>query len=163
MCPYHITVSIFSWLILQVIRSRGVNPSTDRLSAIDYFGTGQTNGAQIDSNAQEYNSEKDDEQECEMENVDSLSRGKRKKKHVERDVKMKKKKSKRDQMDVEGNDEVLFLCLAVTVFMHFPVNYLIWAHKGSWEKQSINIYTTITLVDYVNIYNSLYTISKSIY
>lgn len=113
MCPYQITASLFSCLILQVTRSRGVNASTDRLSAIDYFGTGQTNGAQIDSNAQEY-TENDDEQDCEVENVDSSSRGKRKKKHVEREVKMKKKKSKRDQMDMEGNDELLFLRLAVT-------------------------------------------------
>lgn len=97
------------WLILQVIRSHGVNPSTDRLSGIDYFSTGQTNGAQISSNAQDCNAENDDQEDCEMENADSVVRGKRKQKHVKRDVKMEKKKSKRDQMDVDGNGAAVFL------------------------------------------------------
>lgn len=95
---------VVSGLILQVIRSHGAYPSTDRFSAIDYFGRGQTNGAQIRSNLQEYNTENDGEEDCDMEHEDSTARGKRKQKHVARDVKIKKKKSKRDQVDVEGKD-----------------------------------------------------------
>lgn len=106
MCP---TTIVLSWLILQVIRSHGVNPSTDHLSAIDYFSTGKTNGAQISSNAQDCNAENDDQEDCEMENTDSVVRGKRKQKHVKRDVKMKKKKSKGDQMDVDGNGAAVLL------------------------------------------------------
>lgn len=102
-CPLPTTIIILCWCILQVIRSHGVNPSTDQLSAIDYFSTGQTNGAQISSNAQRCNGENDDQVDCEMENAASGVKGKRKLKHVKRDVKMKKKKSKKDQMDVGGN------------------------------------------------------------
>lgn len=43
-----------------------------------------------------------------MENADWAARGKRKQKHAERDVKMKKKKSK-EQLDADGNDAALFL------------------------------------------------------
>ncbi|CAG00514.1 unnamed protein product, partial [Tetraodon nigroviridis] len=80
------------------VRSHGVNPSTDHLSAIDYFSSGPTNGAQISSNA-----ENDRLEECEMESADSGVKGKRKLKHVKRDGKINKKKSKRDQMDVDGD------------------------------------------------------------
>eukprot|EP00066_Takifugu_rubripes_P020660 XP_011609926.1 PREDICTED: probable ATP-dependent RNA helicase DDX52 [Takifugu rubripes] len=82
----------------KVHRSRGINPSADRLSAIDYFGAGQTNGAQISSNPHDSN-EENHEEDCEMENADWAARGKRKQKHAERDVKIKKKKSQKEQLD----------------------------------------------------------------
>lgn len=108
MCPTTTTI-LLSWLILQVIRSHGVNPSTDHLSAIDYFSTGQTNGAQISSNAQGCNAAKDEQEACEVEEDDSVGRRKRKQKHVKRDVKMKKKKSERGQLDVDGHGAAVFL------------------------------------------------------
>lgn len=44
-----------------------------------------------------------------MENADWAARGKRKQKHAERDVKMKKKKSQKEHLDADGNDAALFL------------------------------------------------------
>lgn len=44
-----------------------------------------------------------------MESADSGVKGKRKLKHVKRDGKINKKKSKRDQMDVDGNSAAVFL------------------------------------------------------
>lgn len=44
-----------------------------------------------------------------MENADWAARGKRKQKHAERDVKMKKKKSQKEQLDADGNNAALCL------------------------------------------------------
>lgn len=44
-----------------------------------------------------------------MENADRAARGKRKQKHAERDVKIKKKKSQKQHLDADGNDAALFL------------------------------------------------------
>lgn len=44
-----------------------------------------------------------------MENADWAARGKRKQKHAEKDAKMKRKKSQREQLDADGNDAALFL------------------------------------------------------
>uniref|UniRef100_H3BZU3 Probable ATP-dependent RNA helicase DDX52 n=1 Tax=Tetraodon nigroviridis TaxID=99883 RepID=H3BZU3_TETNG len=79
----------------KVIRSHGVNPSTDHLSAIDYFSSGPTNGAQISSNA-----ENDRLEECEMESADSGVKGKRKLKHVKRDGKISDCNSKDSNADI---------------------------------------------------------------
>lgn len=75
--------------------------ATDRLSGIDYFGTGQTNGAKSSSKGQE--KEDDDGEECEVgsESGDSGTRGKRKQKDVGRDVRTKKTKS--NQVEEIGN------------------------------------------------------------
>lgn len=81
-------------LTLQVVRSSGLNATTDRLSAIDYFSTGQTNGAKSSSKGQEDDGE---------ESGDSGTRGKRKQKEMERDVSSTKKKKKNSQVEVTGN------------------------------------------------------------
>lgn len=104
--------------ILQVVRSQGANASTDRLSAIDYFGTGQTNGAQSSSKGQE---EDDDGEEYEVgsESGGSVARTKRKQKDVERDVRTKKKKTRSNQ-EVEGNGCGFLLHLQ-------PINGWLWS------------------------------------
>lgn len=98
-----------SRLILQLIRSHGVSPSTDHRSAIDYFSTGQTTGVQISSKAQDGHAENDNREDCEMENADSVVSKKRKQKQVKADVKMKKKKPNRDKLDVDGTVAAVFL------------------------------------------------------
>lgn len=90
--------------IVQVARSREGDASTDRLSAIDYFGKGQTNGAQITSGRHQEEDEDDEGQhEKGCERADSNGRGKRKQQGVEKDGRKKTKKSKSNQAEVEGN------------------------------------------------------------
>lgn len=148
MCPYRTTTITLCWLILQAIRSHGVNRSTDHLSAIDYFSTGQTNGAQISSNAQDCNAENDQE-DCEMENADSVVRGKRKQKNVKRDLKMKKKKSQRDQMDVDGNGAAVFL-LTKTICRELFHSRQYWLIRKHFNLIAV-CNTDITFDDYINI------------
>lgn len=106
--------------ILQVVRSQGADASTDRLSAIDYFGTGQANGAQSSSEGQE---EEDEGEEYEVgsESGGSGTRTKRKQNDVERDVRTKKKKTRSNQ-EVEGNVAVCCIYNRLTaVCGHFQM------------------------------------------
>ncbi|XP_075887510.1 putative ATP-dependent RNA helicase DDX52 [Nelusetta ayraudi] len=87
----------------KVVRSQGPEATAERLSAIDYFGTGHINGAHSGSERQEEDEEEDvgEESESESEGVDAKRR-KRKPKAVENDVKAKKKKKRKN----EGDEEV---------------------------------------------------------
>lgn len=98
---------LYNCLYLQVVRSRGVDESSDRLSTIDYFGAGPTNGAQsISEELQE-----EEEYELESKSEDSGAGGKRKKKGVDKDVRTKKKKTKSNQIELEGKE---CGCLVIT-------------------------------------------------
>lgn len=90
-------------MFFQVVRSQGPEATAERLSAIDYFGTGHTNGAHSGSERQGEDEEEDvgQENESESEGVDAKQR-KRKPKAVEGDVKAKKKKKRNSQVDEEG-------------------------------------------------------------
>lgn len=90
-------------LFLQVVRSQGAEATAERLSAIDYFGTGLTNGAHNGSKRQQEDEEEDvgEENESESEGVDAKRR-KRKPKAVEDVVKAKKKKKRNNQGDEDG-------------------------------------------------------------
>uniref|UniRef100_A0A1A7XKJ3 Probable ATP-dependent RNA helicase DDX52 n=1 Tax=Iconisemion striatum TaxID=60296 RepID=A0A1A7XKJ3_9TELE len=74
----------------KVSRSQGEEDTSDRLSVIDYFGTGSANGAQSD----------------EEESGDSEG-GKRKREEEKKDVKMKKKRAKRNQGELEAGGRQL--------------------------------------------------------
>lgn len=94
-----------SQCLSKVVRSQGPEATAERLSAIDYFGTGHTNGAPSGSKIQE---EEDEEEEdvgeenvSESEGVDAKRR-KRKPKAVENDVKATKKKKRKNGGDEEG-------------------------------------------------------------
>ncbi|XP_070699611.1 probable ATP-dependent RNA helicase DDX52 isoform X2 [Pempheris klunzingeri] len=93
----------------KVVRCPGGEASLD-LSAIDYFGTGPTNGAQSSSKRQDEEEEEDDNdgEECEVgsESGDSGAGSKRKRKDEERDVRKKKKKTKRNQVEVEDSEGI---------------------------------------------------------
>lgn len=90
-------------MIIQVVRSQDPDATAERLSAIDYFGTGQTNGAHSGSKRQEDEEEDvEEENESESESGDSCAR-KRKPKDVESDVKAKKKKKRNIQAKEEGS------------------------------------------------------------
>ncbi|KAM9348119.1 putative ATP-dependent RNA helicase DDX52 [Symphorus nematophorus] len=86
----------------KVVRSQGVDASSDALSAIDYFGTGSTNGAQSSSKGLEEDGE---EYEEGSESGDSGAGSKRKQKDEERGVKRKKKKKKISQEEEEEEEE----------------------------------------------------------
>ncbi|KAM3601409.1 uncharacterized protein V6R79_012282 [Siganus canaliculatus] len=79
----------------KVVRSRGSDASSDRLSAIDYFGTETTNGSLSTSLTPE------------EEDGDFSSGMKRKKKDVEEGVKGKKKKTKGNKEEVEDGSRLL--------------------------------------------------------
>ncbi|KAL3042880.1 hypothetical protein OYC64_020739 [Pagothenia borchgrevinki] len=88
-------------------KSHGGEASVHTLSAIDYFGTAQTNGSKSRA-VKVTEDEKDDGEECEVgsESGDSGAGGKRKKRDQEKDVRTKKKKMKKDQVaakDTEGS------------------------------------------------------------
>ncbi|KAM8742687.1 putative ATP-dependent RNA helicase DDX52 isoform 1-T1 [Acanthopagrus schlegelii] len=91
----------------KVVKSQGSDASSDPLSAIDFFGTGSTNGSQSSSKVTE--EEDGDGEECEEggESEDSGAGGKRKHKDEEGDAKRKKKKTKRKQMEVEAGSGLL--------------------------------------------------------
>lgn len=91
----------YSCLILQIVKSHEADASIDRLSAIDYFGTVQTNRGQSSSKVLD-DDDVDDKEEYEVESADSALRVKRKQKHVETDVRTKKKKTKSNKVDMEG-------------------------------------------------------------
>lgn len=99
-------------LILQVVRAQGTAASTGNLSAIDYFGTKQTNGSQSSfiKQAEEDNDDDGDDHEVASEREELGARGKRKKKNVERDVRTKKKKNRKNP-GAEGNECVCLLHL----------------------------------------------------
>lgn len=88
---------------MQVVRTQGPETTAERLSAIDYFGTGQTNGADRGSKRQEGEEEEDvvEDEESESESVD-VKRRKRKSKALENDVKAKKKQKLNNRSDEEG-------------------------------------------------------------
>lgn len=91
-------------MFIQVVRSQGPGATAERLSAIDYFGTGQTNGAHSGPKRQEDEEEDvEEENESESESGDSCARRKRKPKDVESDVKAKKKKKRNIQAEEEGS------------------------------------------------------------
>lgn len=105
--------------ILQVVRSQGADASTDRLSAIDYFGTGQANGAQSSSEGQEEEEDDGEEYEVGSESGGSGTRTKRKQNDVERDV---RKKKTRSNQEVEGNVAVCCIYNRLTaVCGHFQM------------------------------------------
>ncbi|XP_041808488.1 probable ATP-dependent RNA helicase DDX52 [Chelmon rostratus] len=85
----------------KAVRSPQVDASSDPVSAIDFFGTGPTNGAQSSSKVLE---EDDDGDEYDMgsECGGSGAGGKRKLKDVGKGVKRKKKKTKSSQVEVEA-------------------------------------------------------------
>lgn len=85
-----------------------MDASSDPVSAIDFFGTGPTNGAQSSSKVLE---EDDDGDEYDMgsECGGSGAGGKRKLKDVGKGVKRKKKKTKSSQVEVEGKGCDCFL------------------------------------------------------
>lgn len=87
----------------QVVRTQGPETTTERLSAIDYFGTGHTNGAHSGSQRPEEGEEEDvkEDDESESEIVDVKGR-KRKAKAVENDVKAKKNKKRNNHGAEEG-------------------------------------------------------------
>ncbi|KAI3373663.1 hypothetical protein L3Q82_022253, partial [Scortum barcoo] len=76
-----------------VVRSQGGEASSHRLSAIDYFGTATSDGAQSSSRGQEEDGE-------DGERGESAAGGKRKHKREERDVRREKKK--RSQVEAGG-------------------------------------------------------------
>ncbi|XP_078122439.1 putative ATP-dependent RNA helicase DDX52 [Sander vitreus] len=97
----------------KVARSHGGEASLDALSAIDYFGTGPTNGSQSSLIALEEEKDDDDddddggdvdddgeEYEVGSESGDSGAGGKRKQR--EKDVRTKKKKSNKVEVEVGG-------------------------------------------------------------
>lgn len=93
--PYN---ELYHFLIAQVVGSRGEDESSDGLSAIDYFGTGSTNGTQNKPKNAESEDERDDE--VGGESGSPVAGAKRKQRDVERNVRKKKKKS--NQLEVEG-------------------------------------------------------------
>ncbi|XP_036975743.1 probable ATP-dependent RNA helicase DDX52 [Acanthopagrus latus] len=91
----------------KVVRSQGSDASSDPLSAIDFFGTGSTNGSQSSSKVTEEEDGDGEEYEEGGESEDSGAGGKRKHKDEEGDAKRKKKKTKRKQMEVEAGSGLL--------------------------------------------------------
>ncbi|XP_030294063.1 putative ATP-dependent RNA helicase DDX52 [Sparus aurata] len=91
----------------KVVRSQGADASADPLSAIDFFGTGSTNGSQSNSKVTEEEEGDGEEYEEGGESEDSGAGGKRKHKDEERDVKRKKKKTKRKQTELEAGGGLL--------------------------------------------------------
>ncbi|XP_070838947.1 probable ATP-dependent RNA helicase DDX52 [Chaetodon trifascialis] len=91
----------------KVVRSQRVDGSSDPLSAIDFFGTGSTNGAQ--SSSQVLGEEDDDEEEYGVgsESGNSGAGGKRKQRDVETDLRTKKKKTKSNKVEVEAGSAPL--------------------------------------------------------
>ncbi|KAK5858494.1 hypothetical protein PBY51_002629 [Eleginops maclovinus] len=89
-------------------RSHGGEASIDALSAIDYFGTGKTNGSKSRTVVVTEDDDDDDDDDDGEESVegsesgDSGAGGKRKQRDQEKDVRTKKKKMKSDQMAVGG-------------------------------------------------------------
>lgn len=98
-------------LILQVVRSQGTAASTGSLSAIDYFGTRQTNGPQSSFVKQGEEDDDGDDHEVGNECEEFGARGKRKKKNVEKDVRTKKKRNGKNP-GAEGNESVYLLHVA---------------------------------------------------
>lgn len=89
-------------MFIQVVRTQGPEKTAESLSAIDYFGTGHTNGAHSGSKRQEEDEEDvEEDDESESESVD-VKRRKRKGKAVENNVKAKKKKKRNIEGDEEG-------------------------------------------------------------
>ncbi|XP_074467028.1 putative ATP-dependent RNA helicase DDX52 [Sebastes fasciatus] len=88
----------------KVARSHEGEAHSDALSAIDYFGTGPSNGSQSSSIRLDDDDDDDDGEECEVgsESGDSGAGGKRKQMDEEKDVRTKKKKKKSNQMEVEA-------------------------------------------------------------
>ncbi|XP_034745309.1 probable ATP-dependent RNA helicase DDX52 [Etheostoma cragini] len=89
----------------KVARSQGGEASLDALSAIDYFGTGSTNGSQSSSVGLEVEKDDDDDEDGEEHEVgsesgDSGAGSKRKKK--EKDVRTKKKKRSKVEVEAGG-------------------------------------------------------------
>uniref|UniRef100_A0A1A8V461 Probable ATP-dependent RNA helicase DDX52 n=1 Tax=Nothobranchius furzeri TaxID=105023 RepID=A0A1A8V461_NOTFU len=70
----------------KVSRSQGEENTSDRLSVIDYFGAGSANGAQSDEEG----------------SGDNEKGGRRKRKEEVKDVKLKKKRAKRNQGELEA-------------------------------------------------------------
>uniref|UniRef100_A0A1A8H1J6 Probable ATP-dependent RNA helicase DDX52 n=1 Tax=Nothobranchius korthausae TaxID=1143690 RepID=A0A1A8H1J6_9TELE len=75
----------------KVSRSQGEEKTSDRLSVIDYFGAGSANGAQSDEEG----------------SGDSEEGGRRKRKEEVKDVKLKKKRAKRNQGELEAGGRQL--------------------------------------------------------
>lgn len=91
-------------MFIQVVRSQGPDATAERLSAIDYFGAGQTNGAHSGPKRQADEEEDvEEENESESESRDFCARRKRKPKDAENDVKAKKKKKRSIQAEEEGS------------------------------------------------------------
>lgn len=113
-------------MFLQVVRSQGPGATVKRLSAIDYFGTGQTNGAHNGSKNHEEDVEV--ENESESESGDSCARGKTKPKDVESDVKAKKKRNIQAEEDGSCFLELREMCTQTynTIIM---VNFCNWYMK----------------------------------
>lgn len=83
-------------------RHQGGEASSDRLSSIDYFGTGSANRSQSWT-PREAEKEEDGGEEYVDESKDSGEGGKRKRKEADKDLKTKKKKkAKTNQVEVEG-------------------------------------------------------------
>lgn len=82
-------------MFAQAVRSQGPEATADRLSAIDYFGTGQTNGAHIGSKRKG----EDEEEHAAEHDSESDSTGATGRENI---VKAKKKKKSRNQGNEEG-------------------------------------------------------------
>ncbi|CAN9501360.1 unnamed protein product [Ophioblennius macclurei] len=78
----------------KVSKPQIIDPSSNSLSSIDYFGTSSTNGSQSWTRGEEEDDDVDDEEEEDRESEDSDTDSKRKRKGEERNARKKKKKMK---------------------------------------------------------------------